>query len=338
MVLEPCSPQIVRALGFVSLAAWVRVFVLVGSLLASVTSPLEATSPVDATAPFAIETLAPGVHLFRASGPGTDHANSLIIERGDGTLVVDAQPTPSAARDLLEAIAARGLRPVRFLILSHPHAEAGGGASAFPDSVMIFASDAARLALRDPAYDFGAEIRANAVDPVKWTEPPRPAPTVVLFGPTELDDPVNPVLLSPLPEAHSRGDILVTLKQHSLMHVGGLLATDRNPWAGDADVGGWLTALNGILKQNPAMIVGVRGAMVDTSAIRRQRDGLAWIRGQVEATFIDRLPREAVVPHVLAAEGLERHFDVTAQPSFVGALIERSLEESLAQRRKRGAS
>jgi glyoxylase-like metal-dependent hydrolase (beta-lactamase superfamily II) len=161
---------------------------------------------------------------------------------------------------------------------------------------------------------------------------------VILFGPTELADPDNPVLISPLPPAHSRGDSVITLKHHNLVHVGGLLVTDRNPWAGDADVGGWLTSLNAIAKQNPAVIVGVRGAAVDSIAIRQQRDGLAWIRGQVEATFIEKLPREAVVPRVLAAEGLERHFDLTVRPSFVEALIERSLEESWAQRRKRGVN
>src|SRR5437773_9358124 len=71
---------------------------------------------------FDVETLAAGIHVYRNATAGLAGANSLVVERADGVLVVDAQPTPAAAKALLGAIAADVKKPVRYLILTHPHA------------------------------------------------------------------------------------------------------------------------------------------------------------------------------------------------------------------------
>src|SRR6187455_3658324 len=86
---------------------------------------LAAASPVAAKrlGEFEIQELAKGVTLL------SGQTNSIVVERKDGLLVIDAQPSPEAGRALLAAIAKISKQPVRYLVLTHPHADAAGGAS-----------------------------------------------------------------------------------------------------------------------------------------------------------------------------------------------------------------
>ena len=127
---------------------------------------------------FLVEPLAPGIFLFRPTVAGSGHTNALVADRDDGLLVIDSQPTPAAARDLLEAIDDRFDGEIRYLILSSPHAEASGGASAFADTTIVIASADSVAALADPEYDFGAEVRARSEAPERWSATrSRPTPS-----------------------------------------------------------------------------------------------------------------------------------------------------------------
>ena len=90
--------------------------------------------------PFVVDTLLEGVWLFRAPEHPASHTNSLVIERKAGLLVVESQPSPAAARQLLRAIAAVSTKPVQYLLLTHAHVESTGGAAAFPESTLVISS------------------------------------------------------------------------------------------------------------------------------------------------------------------------------------------------------
>jgi glyoxylase-like metal-dependent hydrolase (beta-lactamase superfamily II) len=236
----------------------------------------------------------------------------------------------------VSAVRSRLGRSPRDLVLSHPHVEAAGGATGFPAEVLVVASEQCADALRDPAYDVGAETRARASDPERWTEPPRARPQLVLRGVVVLHDPERPVTVMPHAHGHSVGDTLVTLERQQIVHAGGLVVTDRNPYAKDADIGAWLATLNGLARQAPRLLVGTRGRALDVDAVRRQRDALAWLRGQVEFGFTEQVPLDEIPARVLAVPAAREHFDLDASPAFVQLLIEQVLAESVAHRRKRG--
>jgi glyoxylase-like metal-dependent hydrolase (beta-lactamase superfamily II) len=288
------------------------------------------------TAAFLVDPIAEGVMLFRPAQPSYRRANSLLVERDDGLLLVDAQPTPEAARELLAAISRVSSRSVRYLVLSHPHAEAAGGASAFPENVLLVASADCKKALADAEYDFGAEVRAAVGAGTRWEEPPRRMPTLIVHGPTDLDDRKRPVHLFTVGQGHSSGDMLLYMPELDLLYMGGLVAQNRNPFAGDANVGSWLALLNNISKQSPKIVVSLHGPVMDVQAVRAQRDAFAWVRGQVESGFLEDLPLERIRQHVLEAPGVDQYFDAQARPSFFPVLVEQVLEESVENRRKRG--
>jgi glyoxylase-like metal-dependent hydrolase (beta-lactamase superfamily II) len=283
---------------------------------------------------FTIERLSEGVHLLRPAAQRLDLTNALVIERRDGLLVVESQPSPEAARELLSALRRIRAQPIRYLVLSHAHAESAGGASAFPESTLVVGSKETSRLLADPRFDFGAELRAR--ERRGWKRPEIRAPVLVVHARTELTGPRIPVELLPLSQAHSPGDLLVSLPEQKILYAGALLFVDRNPFALHADIEGWLGALNHIVKIAPAIVVPLRGPPVDLRSVRAQRDGLAWLRGQAELGLIEGVDPERLGERILRTEEARRHFDLEASPPFARTLIDKAVEEALARRRKHG--
>lgn len=293
-------------------------------------------APCFGQAAFIAEPAAEGIVLFRPATEGTARANSLVVDRADGLLVVDAQPTPAAAQELLAAVAQRFSKPVRYLVLSHPHAEAAGGASAFPESTLVIASADYLAALSDPEYDFGAEARARADAPATWTEPPRRRPTLGIRATVDLEDPLRSVQLQVQARSHSVADLTVFFPASGVLYVGGLISPDRTPYTGDAVIGRWIGLLNAIIVDGPRTIVGLYGPVTDLREVMALRDGFAWVRGQVEEGFIDRLAPEVIERRVLAAPELRNRFGKGDSASFLPLLVRQVVLENVAQRKKRG--
>lgn len=285
---------------------------------------------------FEVETLAPGVLVFRNVSAGFPGRNSLVVERADGLLVVDAQPSPAAGKALIAAIATISKLPVRYLVLTHPHDDAIGGASAFGKDVLVVAATGARELLADPAYDAGAEVRARSADPPHFQEPPRVLPVLHASGPIVLDDAVRAVRIDPLPRVHSRGDAWVEVPSAGVIAVGDVVVTDRNPYGGDADLAAWITALNDLARSDATRFVPGEGPVVGPLEVRRLRDGMAWIRQRVQLAFTDVADRASIVPGIMADPKLATFFDLDAKPSFVRTVVDGMYEAVIDDRRKHG--
>jgi glyoxylase-like metal-dependent hydrolase (beta-lactamase superfamily II) len=280
---------------------------------------------------FAVESLGDGVHVFRPPEDSTERTNSLVVERGDGLLVVGAQPNPGAARRLLAAIDARLSAPVRYLVLPHSHSDAAGGASAFSESVLVVGGSDCRKAMEDADYDFGAEARVRAGGS-GWTEPPRRPPVLALDARATLADERNEVELIPFGGGHSPGDMLVRVPGHDVFFAGALLFPDRRPYAGDSSVGTWMAALNHFVRQSPRVLVPLRGAIVTREELRRERDALAWLRGQIENGLTERWPHERIREHVLQLPGTAERFAIDSP--FLEPLIDRATRQAADNRVK----
>ena len=311
----------------------VRIAVILA--LATVSGGLHAAEQGTSSA-FTVDDVSEGVFLLRPTANRPDLSNSLVVDREDGLLVVGAQASVASAKELLDAIGTLGAKPIRYLVLTHAHAESAGGASAFPVSTLVIGTVGARDSLRDPSFDFGAEVRLRSSNPREWEAPARRLPGLVVHARTELEDPVNEVELLPQGHAHSRSDMMVLLPNQNILYCGALLFPDRNPYGGEADVGGWLSTLHHIAKLNPALAIPLRGEPLDARRVRVERDALAWLRGQIDMGFVDRIAPERMTDWVLESDDLSRHFEVDASPSFVRTVIDRALEEAIGERKKRG--
>ncbi len=314
-----------------------RLGVLATLAAASILPSSAARKPkAEPSIPVEWRTLVEGVHLATARDAAPSGLNALVVEREDGLLVVDTLGTPARARALLRDAAARFRTPVRYLVLSHPHADAVGGASAFPDEVLIVAAADGAAALRDGTADLGGEARQRAEDPSSWAEPRRPRPVLLVSGPTTLDDARHRVDLFVPARGHSRGDLAVRLPESGVLAVGDLLAGDGNPYAVDGECSGWLAALNDLARTRPEIVVPLRGSATDQRGILVQRDAFAWLRGRIDQAYVDLIPSAKIPEKILSDPGLAERFDLEARPSFVPGLVECMLEAARVERRKRG--
>jgi glyoxylase-like metal-dependent hydrolase (beta-lactamase superfamily II) len=286
--------------------------------------------------PFTEEKLAEGVHLFRPTDAAGGRSNSLVVVRKDGLLVVDAQPTPEAARELLAAVKAVSPLPVRYLVLTHPHAEAAGGASAFPDSTLVIGSAGCRFAMADESYDFGGESKRRAKDPAAWREPERRPPVLSLTAATTLEDPLHAVALIPVPRAHTRGDLLVSIPDAGVLAVGHLVSGARNPYPGDASLAGWMVVLNDLDEQGAKRLVPLNGPVLEPREALRLRDSLLWVKGQVLQLFVDRVAPGTMAERIAGLPDAPKFFEVSSTPSYLREVADAAVREADADRRKRG--
>jgi glyoxylase-like metal-dependent hydrolase (beta-lactamase superfamily II) len=286
---------------------------------------------------FAADQLSEGVWLLRPRHERADLGNALLVERQDGLLVVESQGSEQAGRLLVEAVRSLSDKPLRYLVLSHAHAESAGGASAFPDATLVIATVGTRDALLDPSFDFGAEVRARTDPPSAWVAPRKRMPVMVIYARTELEDPLNEVELVPLGHTHTETDLMVRLPNQNIVYAGALLFPDLNPYAADGKIGSWLSALNYVAKTSPALAIPLHGQPIDVRGVRSERDAFAWLRGQVELAFVDQVEVPRMVDWVMASETFAQRFDLDASPSFLRTLVERVVEEAVAERKKHGA-
>ncbi len=283
-----------------------------------------------------LETIAEGVSVARTEETARLGLNALVVEREDGLLVVDTLGSPEKAAALLRRLEREGRKPVRYLVYTHAHVDATGGASAFPDGVLRIASANTHAAMADPASPIAQETKDRVGGGDAWTEPPRRLPVLTLVAPARLEDPRNPVEIVPLPAGHSPGDLAVIVSRAAVVAAGDVVAGNRNPWAGDADLSAWIAALNSLAKLSPELVVPLRGEMQDARGLRLQREALSWTKGQVERGYVDALPSERIPARVLASPDLGRHFDLEANPSFVESVVRSAHEAVKRDRRKRG--
>jgi glyoxylase-like metal-dependent hydrolase (beta-lactamase superfamily II) len=212
-----------------------------------------------------------------------------VVEQATGLVVVNAQPTPEAAREMLALLASKLPAVLSARSCSRTRTPTPPGVPPRSRRRRWWSRpNAAAASLADTAYDFGAEARARAG--ASYREPPRPRIGLRLQGNATLDDRERPLELIPMMPGHSTGDLLVDLPAADLTAGGSILFEDRNPWPGSANLGGWIAELNNLASSGRARFVPLHGTPVDAQAVRRQRESLAWTRGEIDAAFVDRLP------------------------------------------------
>ena len=245
-----------------------------------------AATAAPAQAPRAVQ-IAPGSYMVQGlSALGTPAnrnfiSNAAFVVTPDGVVVVDALGSPALAQELLGEIGRITPAPVRYVILTHYHADHVYGLQAFKaagatiiahrDGQQYLNSETAALRLQAsretlaPAVD--AQTRLVAAD--HWID----GPTTLHLGGVDF-------LLQPAGPAHTAEDLVVWVPQHRLLVAGDLVFRGRVPFVGQADSGRWIAALDRLIAFDTAVIVPGHGP-VSTSAradLELTRDYLAYLR------------------------------------------------------------
>lgn len=253
-------------------------------LLMLVARPAAAIETAPVLAPVAV---APGVWMVQGESALGSPANRNFISNAafvvtdDGVLVVDALGSPALGRALIEAIGRITSQPLRYLVVTHYHADHIYGLQAFKAAgVTVIAhqlgreylnSQTAALRLQASREELApwidADTRLVAAD--RWID----APLTLQMGSTA-------IVIQPAGPAHTPEDLVVWLPKQQVLLAGDIVFRNRLPYVGQADSGSWIEALDRLLAAGPRIIVPGHGA-VSTDApadLQLTRDYLSYLR------------------------------------------------------------
>lgn len=215
----------------------------------------------------ALEEIGPGLYAYGIQGGPTSGA----IVGDDGVLIVDAQPTPLMAADLIARLGRRVDRPVRYVLLTHFHAAATLGASTYRGAEIV-ASDATRALMAERGkQDVESEIDRfphlfHAAEP--GAGPARPSLTFpdqmsVWLGARE-------VRIMHAGRGHTADNVIAAVPDCGAVFCGDLVANEHACDGGDAHFTEWPATLDNLAEMQPAILVPGRGAALRRSDGARQ--------------------------------------------------------------------
>jgi len=231
--------------------------------------------------------VAPGAYMVQgvsALGSAANRnfiSNAAFVVTPEGVLVIDALGSPALARELLAEIRRITPAPVRYVVLTHYHADHIYGLQVFKDAgATIVAhreaqwylnSDTAAQRLKASREEMAPAIDADTrlVPADRWID-----------GRTTLTLGTLQVVLQPVGPAHTPEDLVVWLPQRKLLFAGDLVFRGRIPFVGQADSGRWITALDTLLAFDAAVIVPGHGPVSQSARadLETTRDYLVYLR------------------------------------------------------------
>ena len=195
-------------------------------------------------------------------------SNAGFVVTDAGVLVVDALGSPALARELLAEIRRVTPQPVRWLVVTHYHADhiyglqefkaAGAAVYAHAEGRDYLASETARLRLEASREQLAPWIDAatTLVGADRWLDAPR---TTLQLGATE-------VVIEHVGPAHTGEDLVVWLPQLGVLFAGDLFFRGRIPFVGQADSRAWIAALERVIALRPAIAIPGHGPVATDPA------------------------------------------------------------------------
>jgi glyoxylase-like metal-dependent hydrolase (beta-lactamase superfamily II) len=278
---------------------------LVAALLATgpaLTAGAQTASPYPPlTIPLKIDQV-PGKPVWYSTGnpgiPGKDNegntSNAGFVVTSDGVVVFDALGTPSLGWALLQEIRKVSDRKIRYVVLSHYHADHIYGLQAFRDhsDALIVAQERSgeykdNEETADEKANQRLEQRRGALFP--WVDVnTRVVPPDITFSERmtiALGD--RRLTLLYAGPAHSSSDIMMMVEPDGVLLAGDIVQNGRIPFMNSDDVSTvqWLRALDEVAKLDPKFIVPGHGrtSTAAKQAIAFTRDYIQYLRDKMTA-------------------------------------------------------
>lgn len=253
---------------------------------AALTLGVAAAAAQTAVRPQPVE-VAPGAYMVQGlSALGSSANRNFISNAGfvvtkDGVLVVDALGSPTLARELLAEIRRITPAPVRYVVLTHYHADHIYGLQVFKDQgATIVAHQAGRLYLNSDTAALRLQASREELAPAVDAQTRLVPADRWIDGRTTLQLGGLDFVLQPAGPAHTPEDLVVWVPQLRLLFAGDLVFRGRVPFVGQADSGRWITALDTLLAFDAGIIVPGHGPASSSARadLELTRDYLVYLR------------------------------------------------------------
>ena len=210
------------------------------------------------------EQIGSGLYALTAEGD----PNSGVVVGDDCVMVIDAQPTPAMAGELIARVAKLTDKPIKYVLLTHYHAARTLGASAYAGAA-ILATDATRALIAERGQqDMESEIgrfprlfrAADAIPGLTWPTMTFPDQISVWLGRRE-------VRIMHIGRGHTAGDAIAVVPDAGVVFAGDLVESKCACYGGDAHFTDWSATLDHIAEMQPVALVPGRGPALTTPAM-----------------------------------------------------------------------
>ena len=223
-----------------------------------------------------------GEDLFAFTAEGDP--NSGIIIGDESVMVIDAQATPTLARQVIEKVRSVTDKPISHLVLSHYHAVRVLGASEYKANNIIMSSKARSMVLERGQEDWDSEFDRfprlfkghQEIPGLTWPTTTFENKMSVFLGKRRID-------LYFLGRAHTAGDIVIHVPDSNVLFTGDIVEYKSACYCGDAHLQDWPATLKNIAKFQAISLVPGRGdALTDA---RKIDEAIALTDDFVTSTF-----------------------------------------------------
>ena len=208
-------------------------------------------------------------------------SNAGFVVTPQGVVVIDALGSPALAEELVAAIRQVTAQPIRYVIVTHYHADHVYGLQVFKAlGVTVIAhrlgqsylnSDTAQLRLAASREDLFPWIneKTHLVPADRWLD----ADTVIELGGESFR-------IHPVGPAHTPEDLVVLAEHAGVMFAGDLVFRGRIPFVGQADSRRWIASLSQLIELNPRIVVPGHGpiSVEPLADLQLTRDYLVHLR------------------------------------------------------------
>ena len=209
-------------------------------------------------------------------------SNAGFVVTDEGVVVVDALGSPALAQELLAEIKRVTPQPVRYVIVTHYHADhiyglqtfkaAGATVLAHAKGREYLNSETARQRLEASRVELAPWISASThlLEADRWLDQPQ----------TDLKVGSYDFQISYVGPAHTPEDLVVFVPQLGVLFSGDLFFQGRIPFVGQADSRLWIASLTRLMTYQPKLVIPGHGpASTDPMKdMAMTRDYLAYLR------------------------------------------------------------
>ncbi|NNF69661.1 MAG: MBL fold metallo-hydrolase [Acidimicrobiia bacterium] len=220
-----------------------------------------------------IEELFPGVYRRRHEALDL---NCGIVVGSDGVAVIDTRETPTAGKDLVDAVRTVTDQPIRWVINTHWHWDHAWGNAAFSGS-SIWGHTRCQEVLE--------AVGAAEIEAVKhWFRPERHhelddlevvPPTGTFDDMAFIDLGGRGLTLTFHGLAHTDADIVVGVTDAPVLYAGDIVEESAPPFFGDGYPLDWPLTLDSVIATRPEVVVPGHGDTIDLAIVEAQRSSIA---------------------------------------------------------------